>query len=98
MKFMITWQMKPGRLHEALELFAQIPEDQLAAEPGPAIRMIGRWHDLVRGKGVLIFESEDPIAVSHWTLHWNRLLDFEIGIVHDDAETQAIGRQLRTQG
>ena len=98
MKFMITWQMKPGRLHEALDLFAQVPEEQLAAEPGPAIWMIGRWHDLIRGKGVVICESEDPVAVSNWCLNWNTLIDFEIGIVHDDAETQAIGRERRGEG
>ena len=41
MKFMITWQMKPGRLHEALELFASLP-----TEPGqpeaPGIHLIGQ--------------------------------------------------------
>jgi len=98
MKFMITWQMKPGRLHEALDVFSHIPADQLAAEPGPSIRMIGRWHDLVRGKGVVICESDDPVAVSNWTLNWNTLLDLEIGIVHDDDETQAIGRQRSGRG
>jgi hypothetical protein len=93
MKFMITWQMKPGRLHDALDAFSQIPAEMLAAQAGPSIQLIGRWHDLVRGKGVLIFESDDAAAVSNWCLQWNTLLDFEIGIVHDDAETQAIGRQ-----
>mgnify|MGYP003336407905 FL=1 len=92
MKFMITWTMKPGRLHEALDVFAKIPAEVLIQEPGPAIRLIGRWHDLVRGHGVAICESDDPVAVSQWCLNWNTLLDFEIGIVHDDAETQAIGR------
>ncbi|MFM7634776.1 MAG: DUF3303 domain-containing protein [Cyanobacteriota bacterium] len=95
---MITWQMKPGRLHEALDVFSHIPADQLAAEPGPSIRMIGRWHDLVRGKGVVICESDDPVAVSNWTLNWNTLLDLEIGIVHDDDETQANGRQRSGRG
>jgi hypothetical protein len=95
---MITWQMKPGKLHEALDLFSRIPEDHLVNEPGPSIRLIGRWHDLVRGKGVLIFESDDPVAVSNWCLNWNTMLDFEIGIVHDDAETRAIGRQRTLQG
>ena len=98
MKFMITWQMKPGKLHEALEIFSQIPESHLAAEPGPAIQLIGRWHDLVRGKGVVICESSDPVAVSNWCLNWNTLLDFEIGIVHDDAETRAIGQQRSQRG
>ncbi len=93
MTFMITWQMKPGRLHEALALFAQASDQQLADQAGPAIQLIGRWHDLVRGKGVLIFKSDDPMAVSNWCLNWNTLMDFEIGIVHDDAETRAIGQQ-----
>jgi hypothetical protein len=96
MKFMITWQMKPGRLHEALELFASLP-----TEPGqpeaPGIHLIGRWHDLVRGKGVALCEADDPVAVSNWCLNWNSLLDFEIGIVHDDDETRAIGRARSNQ-
>ena len=70
----------------------KIPAEVLIQEPGPAIRLIRRWHDLVRGHGVAICESDDAVAVSQWCLNWNTLLDFEIGIVHDDAETQAIGR------
>jgi hypothetical protein len=71
---MITWPMKPGRLHEALDLFSRIPPEVLSQEPGPGIRLIGRWHDLVRGKGVVICESEDPVAVSNWCLRWNTRL------------------------
>jgi len=96
MQFMITWQMKPGKLHEALDLFSQMSEEQLRQQAGPSIHLIGRWHDLVRGKGVLIIQSDDPVAVSQWCLNWNSLLDFEIGLVHDDAETRAIGQQRRT--
>ncbi|MFM7087340.1 MAG: DUF3303 domain-containing protein [Cyanobium sp.] len=98
MKFMITWQFKPDKLHEGLDFFSRIPAEHLAADHGPEIRLIGRWHDLVRGRGVLICESDHPVAVSTWCLNWNTLIDLDLAIVHDDAETQAIGQARMPAG
>src|SRR6266699_3269012 len=92
MKFMITWQLRPGKLHDALSLFSQMTPEQDQADHGSAIMLIGRWHDLLRGRGVTICESDSAEAVSNWALNWNSLLDAEGAPVLDDNETRALGK------
>jgi hypothetical protein len=92
MKFMITWQFKPGKLHEVLAQFAQMtPEQEQASRAG--VKLIGRWHDMARGRGVIICESDSAEAVSNWALNWNTVLDLDVAVVLDDAEAQALGRK-----
>lgn len=93
MKFMITWQFHPGKLHDGLAAFSQMTPEQDAADRGDRIKQIGRWHDLGRGRGVLICESDSAEAVSAWALNWNSIMDCDIAIVLDDAETRALGKQ-----
>ena len=92
MKFMINWQMHPGKLHEVLPKFANMPVEQEQALMGKDIKLIGRWHDLVRGRGVCIVESSSAEAVSKYALNWNRAMDLDISVVLDDAETRALGK------
>jgi Domain of unknown function (DUF3303) len=81
MKFMITWQLRPGKLHDALSLFSQMTPEQHQADHGSAIKLIGRWHDLLRGRGVTICESDSAEAVSNWALNWNSILDLDVAVV-----------------
>jgi hypothetical protein len=57
-----------------------------------ASNRIGRWHDLARGRGVVICESESAEAVASWVLNWNSLLDADVVPVLDDNETRALGK------
>lgn len=50
MKFMITWQFQPGKLHDTLSHFAQMKPEEDEAERGSGIKLIGRWHDFARGR------------------------------------------------
>ena len=93
MKFMITWQFHPGKLQDGLAHFSQMTTEQEAPGMGSDIKLIGRWHDLARGRGVAVFESDNAQAVSHWALNWNEIMDVDIAMVHDDEETRAIGKQ-----
>ncbi len=93
MKLMITWQFHPGKLHDGLAVFSQMAPEQDAADRGDRIKLIGRWHDLGRGRGVAICESDSAEAVSAWALNWNSIMDCDIAIVLDDAETRALGKQ-----
>jgi len=94
MTFMISWKFHPGKLHEGLALFSQMTPKQEAANRGSQIKQIGRWHDLVSGRGVAICESDSAEAVSAWALSWNAIMDLDIAIVLDDAETRAVGKTL----
>ena len=58
MKFMITCQFRPGKLHDGLSQFSQMTPEQDQADHGSAVKLIGRWHDLAGGRGVVICESD----------------------------------------
>lgn len=92
MKFMITWQAHQGKIHEAYSLFFPMTSEQDAEDRGSQIKQIGRWHDVVRGRGVTICESDSAEAVANWCFNWNGLLDLDIAVVLDDNETRAMGK------
>ena len=92
MKFMITWQMHSGKLHDTLAKFSQMTPKQDQALGGKQVKLVGRWHDLVRGRGVAIFETDDPQALSKYALAWNRVMDLDIAVVLDDEEAKALRR------
>jgi hypothetical protein len=92
MKFMITWQFHQGKLHEGYAQFWKMTPEQDAADRGSGIKQIGRWHDLARGRGVVICESDSAEALANWALNWNGLLDADVVPVLDDNETRALGK------
>ena len=91
MKFMVTWEMHPGALHETLERFAALSPEQDRELMGPNVSLIGRWHDLTRGRGVAIFEATDAAALMKYALAWNNYMELDIAPVLDDAEAAALG-------
>ena len=52
MKFMITWQFHPGKLADGLAHFSEMTSKEDEQDRGVSIKLIGRWHDLARGRGV----------------------------------------------
>jgi len=92
MKFMITWRLHEGKIHEGYSRFFQMTPEEDAADRGSRIKLIGRWHDLARGRGVLICESDSADAVANWCLNWNSILDVDLAPVLDDNETRALGK------
>jgi len=92
MKFMITWQFHQGKLHEGYSQFFKMTPEQDAADRGSRIKQIGRWHDLARGRGVVICESDSAEALANWALNWNGLLDAEVVPVLDDNDTRALSK------
>jgi hypothetical protein len=94
MKIMISWQLHEGKLHDTLSLFSAMSAEQEQAMMGDQLRLIGRWHDLVRGTGVAIYETENAAALSTYALQWNEHMDLDIAVVTDDDEARAIGKTL----
>ncbi len=92
MKFLITWQMHEGKLHDTLALFSQMTAEQEQSLMGDQVKLIGRWHDLVRGTGAAVFESESAAALSAYAMNWNQFMELDIAVVTDDEESRAIGR------
>ena len=97
MKFLVTWQVHEGRLHDVLAVFSQMTTEQESALMG-GVEMIGRWHDLVRGTGAAIFEADSAEALSAYSLNWNRFMDLDVSVVVDDAAAREIGGQMAQGG
>lgn len=89
---MLTWKIHQEKRQDALAGFAQMTAQDDAADMGPNIRLIGRWHNMAEFKGVAIYESDDPIAMSNWALNWNSILDAVVTPVLDDEEARAVGQ------
>lgn len=92
MKFLVSWQLHEGKLHDTLQAFAEMTAQQEQSMMGDKLKLIGRWHDLVRGTGVAIFETDDAVAMSTYALQWNEHMDMDIAIVTDDDEARSIGK------
>lgn len=92
MKFMATWRVHDEHRHDALKAFSAMSDEDVRADYGNSIKVIGRWHDLIGMTGVAIIESDDAAAVTNWLLNWNSVLDCEVTPVFDDDEARAIGR------
>ncbi len=98
MKFLVTWQMHDEKMHETLALFTEMSPEQEAAMMGSSVKMIGRWHDVIRGTGAAVFEAESAEAISAYSLNWNRFMDLDVSLVLDDDEVRKVGRGMVTGG
>ena len=92
MKFMLSWSTFAATRHDALRTFAGMTDADDEADH-PDVTLIGRWHDLVAGQGVLICESDGLAAVQAWVLNWNGVIDVEVRPVLDDQECKATLRR-----
>ena len=89
MKYMMHWSSDPETRHDVYKTFGQMSDaDDQADHPG--VTLIGRWHDVVAGGGVLICESDSLSDVQAWALNWNGILDLDITPVVDDDECKAM--------
>jgi hypothetical protein len=92
MKFMVTWQIHPDKWHDILKVWCSMsPEER--ADTGPDVKLIGRWHNEAEMTGVAIIESDSAAAVTAYLLKWNHSMDMDVGIVLDDEESAAVGKQ-----
>ncbi len=92
MKFMVTYAVHQGKMHDAFKTFGQMTDADDEADRG-GVQLIGRWHDVGAGNGVAICESDDLAAVHSWALNWNSIIDLEITAVLDDDEAKAVAKK-----
>ena len=90
MLFMNTWRAHPGKIQEAYKAFAEMPAGDEIGDGGDNIKIIGRWHNVTAGSGVVIYESDDPDAMARWALNWNEILEVTVEPVVDDERAKAI--------
>lgn len=94
MKLMIQWELHADKRHDVVAAWAAMDLAEYQKQQGPSIKVLGRWHDLINGRGVGVCETDDAEALSRWLLKWNAVVDFEVAVVHDDEEAHAIARTM----
>lgn len=94
MKFLVTWQIHEGKLHDTLALFSQMSAEQERGLMSGNLKLIGRWHNVAGGNGAAVFETDSAETLLAYSLNWNRYMDLDVTPVTDDEETRALGREL----
>ena len=95
MKVLITWEVHQGKLADALAQFSKMTKKEEEALMGKNLKLITRWHDVVRGTGAAVYEAKSIEAVSAYALNWSPLMDLDISLVLDDEETKALGKKRK---
>lgn len=85
MLFMTLWKTPSGNRDRALERFGKT-----GGPPPAGIKVIGRWHSVTQGSGVVISETDNAELLAKWCLDWSDLLEFEVVPVIDDSTVAAI--------
>ncbi|MCP5115390.1 MAG: DUF3303 domain-containing protein [bacterium] len=85
MLYAMYYEFSPENRNQANERFRQT-----GGPPPDGVTMIGRWHSIAGGEGVVICESNDPVAVGKWMHDWSDLLKFRIVPVVNDQDVATI--------
>jgi hypothetical protein len=92
MKLMVSWEIHPDRRQEVFAAFAAMDLADYQSQQGPEIKVLGRWHDVMNGRGYGFYETTDAAALSSWVMRWHGAVDFDVAVVHDDEEAHAIAK------
>ena len=93
MKFMISWRFHQDKIHNGLKHFSQMTKDDDKKDAGDKINVIGRWHDVAGGTGVVICECDDAKELAGWAVNWNSILNINVVPVLDDDEVREVGKK-----
>ena len=93
MKQMILWQIHQDFREEVFSGFAAMELADYQSQQGPAVKILGRWHDVINGTGVAICGTDDLDALAQWLIPYQAVCDFEIVPVLDDEEAHATARK-----
>ena len=87
MTYVVYYEFSPENRNEANERF------RTTGGPAPeGVTMIGRWHAIAGGEGVVVCEADDPVAVGKWMHDWSDLLEFRVvPVVNDEQVASIIG-------
>ena len=87
MLFVSTWSYPPENREAVQTRFKET-----GGKPPMGIKMLGRWHAIGGGKGVLVSESNDPMAIAKWIQEWSDLMSFDIyPALNDEDAANRIG-------
>ena len=84
MKFMSTYEIRPGCVPEAAARFLGGK-----ATPPAGIKILGRWHKMDCSGGYTLYESDDAAKMYEFAASWADVLENHSTAVIEDAEAGA---------
>jgi hypothetical protein len=61
-----TWTIDADKRSDAYTHFASMDEEALAADIGPDVKLLGRWHNPADGSGFFVCEAKSVTALHQW--------------------------------
>jgi hypothetical protein len=80
MLFVSEYKIAPENRDVAQERFKKT-----GGAPPQGVKVIGRWHSVVGGRGVTVYEANDAQLIAQWAQRWSDVISFEIYAAIDDA-------------
>jgi len=80
MVFVSIYTVPPENRNAAQDRFVKT-----GGQPPKGVKIMERWHSAGGGRGVTIFETNDPQAIASWAQQWSDLINLDIYPAIDDA-------------
>jgi hypothetical protein len=86
MLYAATWTIHADKRSDCTTYFASMSEEALAAETGPDVKLLGRWHNPADGSGYFVCEAKSVTALHEWLWKWSEdFVTVKVGpILNDD--------------
>jgi hypothetical protein len=87
MTFVLIYSFPPERREAVVARFKETG----GGMPPAGVKLLSRWHVIGGGKGFLIAESDDPMAMAKWVQQWSDVTSFEVcPVMTDEVLAQVI--------
>ncbi|MDZ4675493.1 MAG: DUF3303 family protein [Gemmatimonadota bacterium] len=93
MKFMVSWQTHSDKVADVVGGWASTTRAQ-RADLGKGVKLIGRWHNMAAGNGVLIVETSNLAALNRYIGQWTPYMDIDVSPVMTDDESATVCKQI----
>jgi hypothetical protein len=87
MRFMLTFTLKQESRNTAIARFLET-----GGMPGPGAKLLGRWTRQDLAGGFVLFETEDPKALTAFARDWSDVCDLSLAPVLEDADLAEVLR------
>jgi len=85
MLFVIAYSFTPDARDDVQERFRKT-----GGQPGSGVTMHGRWHVVGGGRGFVVAESTDSVAMAKWLQEWTDAIEFEVNPVNTDENVMKV--------
>lgn len=99
MLFHIEYELFSDLKEQAQAYFADMSEEEIATEFPEGMTIVGRWHDIANGSGLMIADVSSEEALTSWMYGWSSLATFPVvKPVLDDGSARRLIQSMEDLG